>query len=115
VTVAGVLGGGALDAIRSVTGVESAESSTERFKHVVAAFQALRILSQLLVIGLASALLIGLIQLTKMNAFLHRDVASLLRLWGGGVWASRGPTLLSSLSVGLAGGAVALGIWAGLS
>jgi cell division protein FtsX len=110
VTVSGILPAGALERVRDVHGVESAESSHDRNKQVVGAFQALRWVLRLLAAGLLVALLMGLIQLSRANAQSHADAVSLLRLWGARESTLRLPSVLSGASVGLAGaGAAALG------
>src|SRR5262249_47235875 len=100
-----------LERVRSVSGIESAESSKDRFKPVVGAFQALRWVARLLAYGLCLALLAGLIHLARMNSALHGESLSLLRLWGAGEWTLRIPSALSGLSVGALGGATAFVGW----
>jgi cell division protein FtsX len=94
-----------------VTGVDSVESSRDRYVHVVGAFRAIASVSRLLAAGLALALLTGLIHLSKMNAYLHRDAVGLLKLWGAGGWSIRAPGVISGFVVGALGGAIAALAW----
>lgn len=111
VSIAGLLNDRTLSEIRTVPGVESAESSRDRFQGVIGAFSALRWVAKLLVLGLAFALLIGLVHLARMNAYVHRDAVALLRLWGAHSATLRVPGVLSALVAGLAGGAIAWFGW----
>lgn len=111
VSITGLFPASALDTVKSVQGIESAESSRDRYQHITGAFGALRWVARLLVVGLCLALLTGLIHLSRMNSYLHRDALALLRLWGAGGMTLRTPGLISGLWVGLAGGVVALVGW----
>lgn len=111
VTVSGILPDSALENVKSLQGIESAESSRDHYRSVMAAFSALRWVAKIMVTGLCLALLTGLIHLARMNSYLHRDAVSLLRLWGAGDLLLRAPELLSGMVVGCLGGAVALGSW----
>jgi cell division protein FtsX len=111
VSVAGVLPAQALERVKVVPGVESVESSRDRYRHVVGAFRALRWVARALVAGLLLALLTGLAHLARTHWHLHRDAISLLALWGAGPARVRAPGLLSGFSVGVAGGAVAFAGW----
>ena len=113
VSISGMLDQGAIDKVRAVRGVESAETSKDRYQHVVGAFQALRWVARLLTVGLCLALLTGLVHLSRMNSYLHRDAVSLLRLWGAGEWTIRLPGIISGSLVGIAGGWVAFIGWMG--
>jgi cell division transport system permease protein len=115
VSVSGILPDEALAKVRDVPGVESAESSKDRYVHIVGAFSALRWVAKLLVAGLALALFTGLIHLSRMNAYLHRDALTILRLWGASDSMLRMPSMISGVIVGATGGAVAAvaWIWAG--
>lgn len=111
VSVAGVLHKSALDEIKGINGVESAESSKDRYKHIVSAFTTLRWVAKLLVAGLMLALLTGLFQLARMNRHLHEDALSLLKLWGANELTLRMPGILSGLVVGATGGLIAFSGW----
>jgi cell division protein FtsX len=111
-TISGVLPATAVEKVRSVTGVESAETSRDRYKHVVGAFRALRWVARLLAGGLLLALLTGLVHLARMNSYLHEDAIRLLKLWGAGDWTLRAPAILSATGVGLLGGVLACAGWA---
>jgi cell division protein FtsX len=111
VSVSGILQDTALESIRTVSGIESAESSRDRYRSVVGAFSALRWVARLLVAGLGLALLTGLIHLARTNAYIHRDAIALMRLFGGGGFSLQAPGMLSGLGVGLLGGAMAAIAW----
>lgn len=114
-TVSGMLPDTALAQVRAVPGVESAESSRDRYRHIVGAFRMLRWIARFLVAGLCFALLTGLIHLAKTNAFLHRDSVAILRQWGASRLQTRLPGILSGIWVGLLGGTLAAGLWIGFS
>lgn len=111
ISISGSLPVSALESVRSVPGIESAESSSDRHQHVVGAFRALRWVARLLIGGLALALLTGLIQLAKINGHLHQDALSVLRLWGAGPLKLRVPGMISGLGVGVLGGLIASTSW----
>lgn len=111
VAVSGIFPDTVLGSIKAVPGVESAETSKDRHRQVLSAFSTLSWVVRVLVVGLALALFTGLIHLSRTNAFLHRDVMGILRLWGAHEWMLKVPALLSSLSVGLLGGTVASITW----
>lgn len=107
VSISGFFNDNAIGAVRGVQGIESAETSKDRYQHVLGAFSTLRWVARLLALGLCLALLTGLIHLSRMNSFLHREIVALLRLWGGHEVTLRFPGILSGLAVGLAGGLMA--------
>jgi len=111
VSISGFFSDTTLDVIRKTQGIESADSSKDRFKNILSAFSALRFVSRLLVIGLCVALLTGLIHLSRTNALVHEDVVSLLRLWGASDPFVRFPLLISAVLVGIIGGMVAAISW----
>lgn len=111
VSITGVLPEGAIEDVRKVPGVASAESSRDRYKQVVGAFAALGWVARLLGAGLVLALLTGLVHLARMNASLQGDATELLRLWGAGEWTLRAPGALTGLMVGALGGIFALAVW----
>jgi hypothetical protein len=115
ITLSGVFEDRVLEQVKTIRGIESAESSKNRHTHVVGAYRALRWVVRILVAGLALALLTGLIHLARMNAHLHRDALSILRLWGAGPWTLRSPALVSGGLVGLLGGLTSLGGWHAIS
>jgi cell division protein FtsX len=111
VSISGMLPESVLQKVRGVPGIESAESSKDRYQHVVGAFSALRWVARLLVLGLGLALLTGLIHLSRMNAYLHREALTILRLWGAGGGLLRVPSMISGLIVGAVGGVIAFAGW----
>lgn len=104
VSVTGLLGEAALERVRAVPGVESAESSRDRYARVVGAFLALRWVARLLVAGAALALLTGLIHLSRLNAYMHRETLTILKLWGASATEMRAPAMISGALVGAMGG-----------
>ncbi len=111
VSVAGFLPERASDSIRKIPGVESAESSKDRYAKIVGAFQALQWVGRILALGLALATLVGLVHLGRMNAFFHSEAVSILRLWGAGGIALRVPAIFSGALVGGLGGVLAASAW----
>lgn len=117
ITLSGYFSDSTLHAIREIRGIESADSSKDRYKNVFAAFTALKSVARLLVWGLCLALLTGLIHLSRTNSYLHQDALSLMRLWGASQSVLKMPGLLSGISVGVAGGLIAgigwmtAGVW----
>ncbi len=111
VTITGVFSDNVLEKVKSVPGVESTESSKNRYRHIVGAFGTLRTLAQFLAGGICIALLTGLIHLAKMNSYLHRDALDLLKFWGAGDAALKVPGMASGFFVGLLGGLLACSCW----
>ncbi len=112
VSVAGVFGSAMLDKVKAVQGIESAESSRDRYRHIVGAFKAIRWVAKLLAAGLCLALFTGLLHLSRINSYLHQDAIALMKLWGAGATQQRAPAVLSALSIGMLGGAMTLVGWA---
>jgi cell division protein FtsX len=111
VSVSGILPDASLDQIRALVGIQSAESSTDRFQNVIGAFRALKWVAGFLTLGLLLALVTGLIHLGRTNAYLQQDAFILMKLMGGGSHALRTPSLLAGLLVGLTGGVLAALSW----
>lgn len=111
VNVVGTLNDRALSEVRSVAGIESAETSKDRFQSVIGAFTALRWVAKALAVATLFALGLGLIHLARTNAHLHREALGLLRLAGTSGFTLRMPGLLSGLSVGAVGGAIGFVGW----
>ncbi|OFZ83367.1 MAG: hypothetical protein A2583_16110 [Bdellovibrionales bacterium RIFOXYD1_FULL_53_11] len=111
VSVSGVLPAGALDSVKTIKGVESAESSKDKFRHIVDAFGTLRWVARGITLALAAALVTGLMQLARLNSHLHGDTLRQLRLWGAGALTVRIPAILSGLWTGAAGGVLAASVW----
>lgn len=114
-TVSGMLPEAALAQVRAIPGVESAESSRDRYRHIVGAFRMLRWIARVLAAGLCLALLTGLIHLSKTNAYLHRDAVAILRQWGASRFQTRLPGILSGTWVGILGGSMAAVLWMAFS
>ena len=111
VSITGMLPQSTLDQVKQISGVESADSSKDRYASVIGAFKALRWIAGILMAGLGLALLTGLIHLSRMNAYLHRDALSLLRFWGAGSGILAAPGMVSGLIVGILGGSIAFFGW----
>jgi cell division protein FtsX len=111
ISVSGTFRDSPLPQIQKIPGVESVESSQDRYFHIVGAFKTLRWVLRALIAGIAIALFAGLIHLARINAHVHREALSLLRLWGASAMELKTPPLLSGFLVGLAGGALAAGLW----
>jgi cell division protein FtsX len=107
VSISGLLPSGTLGEVKGIRGVQSAETSMDRFKNVIGAFRALKWIATLLTIGLGIALMTGLVHLGKMNSYLHCDSSSLMKLMGASQTALCMPGLISGILVGLLGGLIA--------
>jgi cell division protein FtsX len=111
ISVSGMLPDSAVDKIKNIPGIEAAESSKDRYHHIVGAFRTLRWVARVLMGGICLALLTGLIHLSRMNAYLHRDALSLLRFWGATHTTLAAPGMISGTFVGLLGGLIASAGW----
>ncbi len=108
VSIAGVFSpselGAAMDSIKAIPGVESVETTQERAKHSLSAFETVRWVARTVAVGLVLSLFTGLLHLSRMNSQLHRDVAGLLKNWGASAWTLRLPGVFSGWIVGAMGG-----------
>ncbi len=111
VSISGLMIDSALDKIRAIPGIESADSSRDRNRSVIGAFVTLRWVAKVLSAGLCLALLTGLIHLARTNSYIHRDAVSLLRLLGSDGFQLQLPGILSGVCVGALGGVLALAGW----
>ena len=111
ISISGILLDSALAKIKGVKGITSAESSKDRYRHIVGAFSALRWFARFLMAGAGFALFTGLVHLSRMNSFLHRDALRLLKFWGANRITLLTPGMVSGLLVGVLGGAIGAGIW----
>lgn len=117
VSITGILPDQTLETVRGVPGIQSAESSKDRFQSVIGAFRALKWVANFLTLGLFLALITGLIHLGRTNSYLQQDAFSLMKLMGASKSALRWPGVIAGGFVGLAGGALAglswlsAGIW----
>jgi cell division protein FtsX len=111
VSVVGMLSDSALQEIQKIPGIELAESSKDRFHHIVGAFSTLLWIAKVLMGGVCFALLTGLVHLSRTNAYLHAEALSLFKLWGAGSTTLALPGTLSGLLVGVLGGAIACVGW----
>ena len=82
VSISGILPANTVGEIRQIQGVQSAESSTDRFQNVIGAFRALKWIATMLTLGLALALTTGLIHLGRTNAYLHQETSLAASLHG---------------------------------
>ncbi len=111
VSITGMLSDTVVNSLRKVPGIEAAETSGDRFRPIVGAFSALRWLARVIMLGICFALFSGLIQLARMNGYLHRDALGILRLWGANSISLMTPGLISGVLVGSLGGALAAFGW----
>jgi cell division protein FtsX len=114
ITISGVLPTFTAEKLREIQGIESVESSKDRYHHIVGAFSVLRWIARMLIAGICFALVTGLIHLSRMNAYLHGDALALLKLWGAGVQTITYPGMISGSLVGFLGGGLAAMGWATL-
>ena len=112
ISVSGMFPSSLSESIKRVNGVESVESSKDRYKYVIGILQTLRWVLRILIGGVSLSLLTGLIHLSKMNAYLHQEALSLLKFWGASRAVLVLPGMFSGLLVGILGGALAYGGWA---
>ena len=115
ISVAGSLDDEAVNRIRSTSGVESIDSSQERYALLVGAFRALSKISFWLALALGLALMTGLFQLSRTHQALQAESVQLLRLWGASPITQMTPSILSGLTVGAFGGALAALTWWGIA
>jgi cell division protein FtsX len=111
ISVTGLMIDSAIDKIRAIPGIESAESSRDRNRSVIGAFVTLRWVAKVLSAGLCLALLTGLIHLARTNSYIHRDAVTLLKLLGGDGFQLQMPGILSGVCVGAIGGVLAMAGW----
>ena len=114
ISISGVIHSSVIAGIKKLTGVESMESSKDRYHHIVGAFSVLRWIAKILIAGICFALLVGMIHLARMNAYLHRDVLKLLHFWGANRWTLLLPGVISGSIVGFIGGFFASIFWLSL-
>lgn len=115
VSVSGVLDENVTEKIRAMSGVESIESSKERFSQVVGSVKSIQKFLEAMLLGIVLALLVGLVQASRAQTAIQSDAIRLMDLLGvqpTTVWCMR---LVSSVTVGLLGGLLAAGLWVGIS
>ena len=110
--VTGEMSAEQVQTIRGISGVESVDSSRDRYPQIVSAFEALRVVSRGLSFALLLAILAGVVQVSRMNAHLHADVMPILRLLGAGSFGMRAPSIFGGVFIGLMGGVFAAAAWA---
>jgi len=111
VSITGILPDQTLESVRGVPGIQSAESSKDRFQSVIGAFRALKWVANFLTFGLFLALITGLIHLGRTNSYLQQVAFSLMKLMGASKAALRWPGVIAGGFVGVAGGALAALAW----
>ena len=95
-----------------IPGVDSVDTSRDRYPQIISAFEALRTVCKALGLALILAILTGITQVSRMNAHLQADVLPILRLWGAGRFAIRAPAILGGLLLGvIAAGFASLAWW----
>jgi cell division protein FtsX len=115
VSIAGSIDDDTLIKIRSVNGVESVDTSQERYALLVGAFRALSKISYWLAVALGIALMTGLFQLSRTHQALQAESIQLLRLWGASPIVQMAPAMISGTLVGAFGGILAGLCWWGIS
>lgn len=111
ISATGMISAADIEKLKDVTGIESVESSHDRYRNTVGAFSTMRWIAKILMCGICFALLTGLIHLSRMNSYLHSDALTLLKFWGAGSGVLVGPGVFSGLLVGLMGGVIASFGW----
>lgn len=115
VSVSGVVGEELTEKIRAMVGVESLETSKDRFAQIVGSVRSIQKFLDVMLLGILLALLVGLVQASRAQTAIQSDAIRLMNLLGvqpTTVWCMR---LLSSVTVGLLGGLLAAGLWVGVS
>lgn len=111
ISISGMLPDSLMEKVKNISGMEFVESSKDRHRLTVGAFSVLRWVVRILMIGIGLSLLTGLIQLSRMNAYLQSESLHLLRFWGADHPTLIIPGMVSGLLVGLLGGGIALSGW----
>ncbi len=111
ISISGIVSPKVIEKVRSVSGIESVDTSKERYKQILGTLIALRWITKALIIGLVLALLTGLMQMARINSSIHQEVMSMMKQWGASPIQIRLPRLLSGMSVGLVGGVLATTAW----
>lgn len=97
----------ALDELKKVPGVESAESTESRAAVVRPAVKALEWFVRLLIVGVSAGWILGWAALARSHAASLSGIAGPLRLWGARAMIARAPGMLAGLWVGIPSGLVA--------
>ena len=117
VTISGKFSGGSdqiresVLSLRAIEGVESVESSFERFSHVGAAFRVVSRTSLWFGVGIAFAILSLFFLIGRMNHTLFSESLSVMEFWGAGPLLLRLPLLISLLLIGLGSALLAYGLF----
>lgn len=111
VSVTGLLNSNSLDAIKQVRGVEAVETSRGRHQQMLSAYYTLKWVVRVFIGGVALAIFVALILLTKANALLQSDAIRLLKFWGASPVMLRLPSLFNGFLTGLLGGIIAIPLW----
>lgn len=93
--------------IKKINGVESIDTSGDRFRPIVENLQALRFVTNAFLIGAFIALAALFILLSRMNRSIHDEISSLLRQMGSSEARARSPQILSGALFGLSTAGVA--------
>lgn len=114
ISIAGHLPQGVSRAIERLPGIESTESSGDRFNHVVSAFQTLQWVGRILIVGLIIALITLMVHLMRMNVHHLKECLNLLKLLGADSFSLRFPRLAGGILVGVLSGLIAAIAWVGV-
>ena len=96
---------------KRVAGIQSVETTKNRYRAVMGTFTALCWVARILMAGLCLALITGLVHLGRSNGYLYRDSLRLMRIWGAGGKDLLTPGLVCGLISGSLGGFLAATGW----
>ncbi len=93
--------------IKNAEGVELVEKSSDEFLNSLGAFESIRGVILVLLVGLSLTWIILNLYLSRMNSHLQLDFVQFLKLWGAENWLARVPPMISGGVVGLIGSLLA--------
>ncbi len=96
-----------LNRIKKISGVESIDTSGDRFRPIVENLQAVRFVTNVFLLASLCALISLFILLARMNQTIHEEVSNLLRQMGSSESKTRLPQILSGVLFGLSTAGVA--------
>lgn len=111
VSVSGLISDEVVNHIRSLSGIESVETSENRFRPIVETIEMLVRVTQFLTLGVLFALASGLVQLIRMNGGYYQDTLESMKLWGAGLFHLRLPGMVAGALTGGLGGLIAGVAW----
>lgn len=96
-----------LTRLKKINGVESIDTSGDRFRPIVENLEALRFVTHAFLLAALCALISLFILLSRMNRSIHDDIAELLRQMGASESRTRAPQILSGVLFGVTTAGVA--------